>query len=337
VPCDAEATAALRDWPRDALERAALDLSFLAHAAVHLCSNASRVFPEALAVPFCAVSEALGRHPVLTYYSYNCCNWYRFDSGEPVRLGNIARIRNFLGGKDEEWFSTVHVAVEALAGQAIAACCAAQLEDDPSAHLVSLATSLREMRAVLQRMDEGCDPYVYHRRVRTPMAGLDDVVYEGVASAGPGWRTGTYLGETGAQSSVVPAIDAALGLRCESLGENADAAAATLVPYLQTMREQYMPPKHARLIAYLERGGPALRARCAEAPRAAAAFNDAVAKLAEFRKLHLSLAYRFVRKFDDRSDAAVLGTGGTAFMPYLRAHRDATIAHAISSSSSSSS
>lgn len=322
VECDPET---ILTWPTAALERALLDLSFLAHAAIHYGNVTS--LPRSLAVPWCAIADKLGRPPVLTYYTYNLCNFQRLDPSEPVELGNIARIRNFLGGQDEEWFSMIHVAIEAIAGRAIAACCAAHLEPRPETHLTTLTTTLREMRSILDRMDDGCDAYIYHNRVRTPMQGFRDLVYEGVPGTTSPWRTETYFGETGAQSSVIPAIDAALGLRCDSLASSGHAA-ESLVPYLQKMRE-YMPPHHAALITYFETEGPELRARCAASPTAAMAFNDAVNELAQFRKLHLSLAYRFVRQWDDRSDADVLGTGGTAFMPYLRSHRDATLAHAI--------
>merc|ERR1719199_14449 len=62
------------------------------------------------------------------------------------------------------------------------------------------------------------------------------------------WRVEQYFGETGAQSSVVPALDAALGI-----GMSEDK----LLPYLMAMR-LYMPPEHASFLNALERG-PKLR------------------------------------------------------------------------------
>ena len=43
-----------------------------------------------------------------------------------------------------------------------------------------------------------------------------------------------------------------------------------------------------------------------------------------FRKLHFELAYEYVRKWDQRPDDEIKGTGGTPFMPYLRKHRRTT-------------
>ncbi|KAJ8605491.1 hypothetical protein CTAYLR_000004 [Chrysophaeum taylorii] len=314
-----------------ALERLNLVVSFLAHALVWF--DGGSAIPPILADPWIRVASRLGRPPILTYYSYNACNWRRLDRRKGIELGNVCRLLNFAGGLDEEWFSMVHVAIEAQAGVAIDACVrariAARADDDRAvaAALGDLGATLRAMVATLNRMREGCDPYIYNRRVRIPMAGFTEMPY------GDDERR-TYLGETGAQSSVIPAIDAAIGLRCDDVGgvDGADA----LVPYLVTMRD-YMPPRHAALIANLEQDDLDLRAFCRRRGggggwrkrKTASAFDDALSALVDFRALHLGLAHAYVRQWDDRTDDQVTGTGGTLFMPYLRAHRDATKQHAI--------
>jgi indoleamine 2,3-dioxygenase len=267
------------------------------------------------------------------------------DPSKSIKLGNICRLNNFFGGQDEEWFSMVHVAIEAIAGRALAACARAHVgvqEDDTeqiASSLVELEATLTEQVAILDRMEERSDPYVYNLRVRVPMSGWTDdridpegMTYEGVTcDRGDGsWRRERYFGETGAQSTVIPAIDAALGLSCDasaSTGSTDAARAQALVPYLLAMRE-YMPPKHAELITVFEAEGPQLR-EYAASHGLAELFDRCVAVLAEFRGMHLGLAQRFVRQWDKRDDDEVIGTGGTAFMPYLRAHRDATNRHAI--------
>ncbi len=45
----------------------------------------------------------LGRPPVLSYASYALDNWRRIDRKNPIDLGNIALLQNFLGGQDEEY------------------------------------------------------------------------------------------------------------------------------------------------------------------------------------------------------------------------------------------
>jgi len=329
-----------------ALERANLALSFLAHAYIW-CDDETPVsiIPSSIAKPWCLVARALGRPPILTYYSYNACNWRRLDPSKPIELGNICRLNNFFGGQDEEWFSMVHVAIEAVAGEALAACARAHVgvqNDDGEQVALSLAdleATLTEQVAILHRMEERSDPYVYNLRVRVPMSGWTDdridpegMTYEGVISnsTNESWRRERYFGETGAQSTVIPAIDAALGLSCDasaSAGSTDAARAQALVPYLLAMRE-YMPPKHAEFILAFEEEGPQLR-DYAVTHDLAEVFDRCVAVLSEFRGMHLGLAQRFVRQWDKRDDDEVIGTGGTAFMPYLRAHRDATSKHAI--------
>ena len=60
--------------------------------------------------------------PVLSYASYCLDNWYKIDANEEISLENVALINNFLGGVDEDWFVTIHVAIENQASGAIEAC-----------------------------------------------------------------------------------------------------------------------------------------------------------------------------------------------------------------------
>lgn len=85
------------------------------------------------------------------------------------------------------------------------------------AGLVSITAALQDMQGTLNRMGEKCDPYIYYQRVRQPMSGWKNnpalpggLLYEGVSEAPL-----QYYGETGAQSSIVPAFDAALGIQHE--------------------------------------------------------------------------------------------------------------------------
>ena len=95
-------------------------------------------------------------------------------------------------------------------------CCHA-LQGDAAAmegHLATISAGLQQCQALLSRMGEACDPAVYYARVRTPMCGWrgnpalpDGLVYGGV------WQQPQQLyGETGAQSPLLHALDAALGI-----------------------------------------------------------------------------------------------------------------------------
>ena len=322
--------AALHDGPE--LRRAMLLLSFLGHAYVWGGSEPAARIPDVLAVPWALVAERLGRPPILSYASYALDNWRRLDRDGPFDLGNLALLQNFTGGADEDWFVLVHVAIEAAAAPALGALApaqgaaaagdAAKLEEQ----LECVARSLESMRGLLGRMPEWCDPAVYYRRVRPWIHGWQDqpalpegVLYDGVASfAG---RPQRLRGETGAQSAIVPALDAALGV------SHADDP---LRAYLQDLRA-YHPPAQRAFVEELE-AGPSIRACVAAhrevSPSLLRAYRACLTELARFRSLHLEYAARYVHEQRESGPAnpTGIGTGGTPFMPYLKKHRDETTA-----------
>ncbi|MEO8325503.1 MAG: hypothetical protein ABI618_06620, partial [Nitrospirota bacterium] len=212
------------NWTIDTYRYANRILSFIAHG--YIWENPDQPMdrlPANLAVPWCEVSRRLGRPPVLSYGSYALDNWRRLDPTRPIELDNIVLLQNFLGGLDEEWFVTVHVDIEAKAGPAMAAILRAQKAvtenqtDDVITHLSALASAQEAMCLTLDRMPERCDPFIYYHRVRPFIHGWKNnpalpngIVYEGVKDF---LEVPQYFrGETGAQSSIIPALDAALGI-----------------------------------------------------------------------------------------------------------------------------
>ncbi len=316
-----------------AWERAMLLLSYFGHGYVWGSDPPSRSIPAALAIPWHQVAQQLGRPPVLSYASYALHNWRRIDPNGPIALGNIALLQNFLAGLDEEWFVIVHVDIEAKAGRGLVAAIESQEaaeSNDPGAlrhHLEDLGDALAAMYQTLDRMPEGCDPYIYYHRVRPYIHGwknhpvlTEGLVYEGVGEyAGPQ----QFRGETGAQSSIVPALDAALGI---------DHREDPLRPYLMEMRD-YMPVPHRRFIERLEEGPSVREAAIAnrDHPGLRDAYNRCVTMLADFRAKHLEYAARYIQQqaHGDAKNPGQVGTGGTPFMPYLKKHRDETESHLI--------
>lgn len=325
-------TAALggsREW-----ERAMVLLSYLGHAYVWGGGKAAERLPAALARPWHEVARRLGRPPVLSYASYALHNWRRLDPARPIALDNIALVQNFLGGLDEEWFILIHVAIEALAGPTLTAgvqARAAAGQGDVRGVRESLeaaAHGLQELVRILARMPESCDPYIYFHRVRPYIHGWKDnpalpagLVYEGVDEYG---GVGQFFrGETGAQSSIIPCLDALLGI------QHADDP---LREYLLEMQD-YMPPGHRRLIADLETNNH-IRAFVVEHRTAYAvveAYNDCITWVANFRSKHLDYAAAYIHNQSQRnlSNPSAIGTGGTPFMAYLKKHRDEAQAHLI--------
>src|SRR5690606_9369289 len=104
--------------------------------------------PAVLAAPWYAVAEQLGRPPVLSYASYALHNWRRIDPAEPIELGNICLLQNFMAGLDEEWFILIHVAIEAQAGAGLFALIQAQQEtvyEKPDAVIARLEIAERQL------------------------------------------------------------------------------------------------------------------------------------------------------------------------------------------------
>ena len=310
------------------IRRAFLVLSYIGQAYQWSDNEPAHVLPAVLAKPWYEVGKLVGRPPILSYTSYSIDNWYLLDKKGPIECGNIALLQCFLGGQDEEWFILIHIEIEKKAGKALKAiedsqkAVAAQDLDALEKALRNLRDGIKAMYDVLARMPERCDPYVYFHRVRPYIFGWKNnpslpngVVYEGVEEyQGKGQ---TFRGETGAQSAIVPALDAVLGIVHEQ---------DQLRDYLMEMR-QYMPPMHVKFIEAAE-NGPSVRnfVMACNKESIKKLFNESVELVADFRALHLEYAGTYIHAQSQKTpgNPSAVGTGGTPFMVYLRKHRDET-------------
>ena len=310
------------------IQRAMLILSYIGQSYQWSENTPATVMPANLAIPWHQVGKLVGRPPILSYQSYASDNWRRFDASGPIECGNIGLLQCFLGGQDEEWFILIHIEIEKKAGKALKAIEDAQSAvsnndvDQLEVALTNLRSALAAMYEVLGRMPERCDPYIYFHRVRPYIFGWrnnpslpDGVIYEGVDEyQGVGQK---FRGETGAQSAIIPAMDAVLGI---------DHERDELREYLMEMR-MYMPPRHVAFIEAVE-AGPSVRNFVTTAKRASltAVFNDCVELVANFRAMHLEYAGTYIHAQAQATpgNPSAVGTGGTPFMTYLRKHRDET-------------
>ncbi|MDH5740522.1 MAG: indoleamine 2,3-dioxygenase [Nitrospira sp.] len=242
------------DWREEEYRAAMRMLSFASHAYVwETPGQPATKLPPQLAWPWYAIGRKLGRPPVLSYASYALDNWQRLDRTKPIQLDNIVLLQNFLGGLDEEWFVVVHIQIEQQAGPGLEGLVRAinadskGNDDEVLSGLRTLATAQTAMRDTLLRMKERCDPYVYYTRVRPYIHGWknspslpDGLIYDKVEAYAQ--QPQQFRGETGAQSSIVPCLDAGLGIH---------HAPDPLTVYLQEMRE-YMPPTRRAFLQALE-------------------------------------------------------------------------------------
>ena len=324
-------------WRTEVYRAAMRILSFAGHAYIwEVPDQPAAKLPPQLAKPWHEIAQRLGRPPVLSYASYALDNWRRLDKTKPIQLDNIVLLQNFLGGLDEEWFVVVHIQIEREAGPGLAGLlramkgAAGNKEEEVLLGLKSLASAQTAMRNSLLRMKERCDPYVYYNRVRPYIHGWKNspslpngLDYEGVESyAG---QLQQFRGETGAQSTIVPCLDAGLGVA---------HAPDPLTLYLQEMRD-YMPPRHRAFLETLEKAtddhGRSLlagyvRDRKVRTPDLWTAYCVCVDLLAQFREIHIGYADSYIHRQHQShaSNPTAVGTGGTPFMQYLQKHLDET-------------
>ena len=164
------------------------------------------------------------------------------------------------------------------------------------------------MMKTFVRITEKCNTDVYYHTLRPYLFGFDGVVYEGVEEFGG--KPQTFRGESGAQSSVIPAIKAYLGV------EHAEGG---MTEHLNIMKA-YMPKPHREFLAGID--PRAVRNFVTKSKNSALTetYNDCLVKLVDFRSLHLRMAHAFIaQKVKDPR-----GTGGTDFMHWLTVLRDET-------------
>ena len=303
-------------------------LSFIAHAYIWGAKNPSKVLPEVIARPWVQLSNILGRPPILSYASYCLDNWYRINPKENISLENVGLLNNFLGGVDEDWFVTIHVCIEDAAKDAIqSANVISKLNEmnsikDFSDNLKKIISSLRKVNSIFSRMPEKCDPYIYYHRVRPFIFGTKDnpdlkkgLIYENQYSNKPQY----FRGETGAQSSIMPFLDGALGIHHTQ---------DHLRHYLNEMRE-YMPPEHRKAIELVEKRSKA-KHLISKSKQLTSEYNKCLEEIRIFRAQHLEFAATYIHKQSQiknpfgRGGSTITGTGGTPFMKYLKKHRDET-------------
>ena len=303
-------------------------LSFIAHAFMWGGNKPKKILPEVISKPWVKLSKYLGRPPILSYASYCLDNWYKVNHKESISLNNVALINNFLGGVDEDWFVTIHVCIEDAAGDAIdAAYKLSRLNennnvDDFNANLKTILTSLKNVNNIFSKMPEKCDPYIYYHRVRPYIFGTKDnpdlkqgLIYENQFNNKPQF----YRGETGAQSSIIPFLDGALGIYHSN---------DNLRLYLNEMRD-YMPPKHRKMIEDVEKRSKA-KDLISQSKKLMNVYNKCLEEIRKFRAMHLEYAATYIHKQAQvhntfgTGGSTIRGTGGTPFMKYLKKHRDET-------------
>lgn len=276
--------------------------------------------PAGAAVPLYRSSSLLDRRHAVAYDVLCLHNFRRDQPGGGFEVEAVDTVQQFTRLDDERWFVAVHVAIEAAAAPALTACSRAQravARDDPSSledALETIADSLENQTAIMRRMTEGNDPAVFASEFRPYFDGFTDVVFEGVDELAG--EPQSLRGASGAQSAVLPALDATLGVEHE---------ATALLDVLGDMRS-YMPPSHRAAVEAFEAGPDVRRYVAGRDDRSlGAAFNRCVDRLGAFRRVHFGQVVQYVREVAETT----AGTGGTDFVPFLERMRAETEARKL--------
>ncbi len=271
-------------------------LAFIASAYINQVSQPPcKTLPANIAQPLIHACTLLKRPPMLSYDGYALYNWFRIDAAQPVALGNIDTLQNFVNLYDEHWFILVHVAIEVLSGDMINSIL--NLKDDSNASinhcLHVIESTLKRQLEILARIPEHMSSELYAAEFRPYIGYFNDVSFEGTQKLRVNFR-----GETGAQSSILPLITAFLKIPHEE---------TELTRHLNGMCE-YMPMAHRKLIERMEMY-PAVKGKASTV-----LFNRLLETIALFREQHFKWAKAYIA--DKTTDHK--GTGGTPYYKWLQ-------------------
>ncbi|MBI4084624.1 MAG: hypothetical protein HY431_01835 [Candidatus Levybacteria bacterium] len=301
-----------------ALHRGNMITAYLASGYVHQIGEerATRL-PEGIANPLYEITKRIGKnHPILSYDGYGLGNWRKKDPNGPLEIENLDTLLTFTNLPDERWFILIHSEIEAEAAPAVQALQSLQEaalwgnDHGVENHLQTIRNATLEMVTTLRRMPEGNSPEQYATGFRPYIQGFDGVAYEGVQEYNG--EPQFLRGETGAQSSIMPALDIALGVEHDP--EN------IMARHLKEMKE-YMPRRHQEFLQQLQKR-PSVRGYIKKSGSKILQelYNDILDNQAKFRTQHLEFAKTYIlNKVGD-----TLGTGRTEYPVFLANMRDKT-------------
>ena len=323
---------------------ATLLLTMLAQAYVwEDIDKPSQTIPAVIAKPLYQLCKQEQRFPTLTYADYILYNWRLKNADQGFVPENIEPILTFTGTKDEAWFIKIHVAIEAAASAALVAAfqahqlsntmmsgsaylCDANKEKECILLFGKIQQSLQTATAVLKRMYEECRPDYFWNTLRLYLNGWEKVKslngaevgvrFDGVATKDK-LPSHSYKGSSGAQSSIIPALDAALGVRHEING-----MFKTLLEF-----KSYMPMEHQTFISVLSRGKIDTAVRRSGSKEMFSAWESAVKQIGLFRGGHMSLVMQYLHSPAAKTGIKpeeIVGTGGTPITEYLGGRHQTT-------------
>ncbi|KAK9455300.1 Indoleamine 2,3-dioxygenase [Dipodascopsis uninucleata] len=339
-------------------------LGFIAHGYIWTSTPPADHLPEQIAQPLLRLSDILEVPPVATYAGL--CLWnHRSLFGDDIDpsqldLSSLATLHTFTGSIDESWFYLVSTAIEIQGAACLRHLLSAmQSCRDDSPHdvvmnLQNLAQSIDSLIPTLARFPEQCDPHTFYFRIRPFLAGSENMADAGLpygVKYGSEDHYRQYAGGSNAQSSLIQALDIALGVSHKpTSGSGGDGK-----NFIHEMRK-YMPGPHRRFLQDLEFVANIREYVLTHKDFSSAltlAYDACLAVLRAFRDKHIQIVSRYIilqAKKNNVNNAAVRktasqptstvkdglaavgiadkkpvrGTGGSALIPFLKQARDET-------------
>jgi len=309
------------------LESAMRNLSFLAAGFVWEGGSHSEYLPPQIAIPLYEVAKKLGRPPILAYNSYALNNWARIDPNGPIEVENLSILKNFNLGMpqiDEDWFILIHIQIEQEAGPAMEICRALQFPTFKQVvhkHFETIFASMEKVNKVMFRMPEKCDPKRYFQYVRPWITGYMQypVIFLGVTD--PAYKTPARLiGETGAQSMMMPTLDAAFGI---------DHSPNDLKHFTDKCLHEYAPKEHREYVLDLLSGQKITQLvldNYGTESEEAKLHDACIGEMIRFRERHLQYAHDYIANQTETNslNSNRYGTGGSMLIQYLQGRLERT-------------
>jgi len=318
------------------LLRARQVLTFALHFYIHSIPKPSSTaihIPPSLSIPLRAVSDRLGLPPVCTYSDTICYNYSisgAVDSPEDFSIHST-----FSSTPDEVHFYRTQAMIEYRGARAmplmkstISAVNGSRL-GPVSTHMNQLASVVGELTEILENVRTDCDPAVFYDQIRVWFPG-GRLVYDlgGGESVEEEW-----MGSSAAQSSIIQALDAFLGIEplTHKPQEKYDVQPSngSKMAFLARMR-LYLPADHRAFLEELSQFGQQMRAFIldhldrAQAAETMEAYNRVIDAMRRFRSGHIRVVALYVTAQQRKGERSG-GTGGTSGVPFLKSIRDQTV------------
>ena len=189
-----------------------------------------QTIPPSITRPFLEISNHLGLPPCATYATLVLWNYTVNPGTDITDPSNVKTFTSFTGGRDEEWFYVVSVALEAKGGKLLTlmldafAAATAKNAALVTALLCSFTDRLTDFNKTLKRMYEECRPEAFFNDLRPFLTGSKNMAKTGLPKGvyydqGDGvgeWHQ--YSGGSNAQSSLIQAFDIFLGVVHDATG-----------------------------------------------------------------------------------------------------------------------